>query len=199
MAGLGGGRPGRPTVAANPDVWAETAFILTYDENDGSFDHVPPPTAPAGTADEYVDGEPISLGFRVPTVIVSPWTVGGGVFSEVADHTSLILLLDRIFGVEEPNISAWRRQTVSDLTGALGFTRPPFRFTRPAPFPRGNRALSVPATTSKLLAAQQEAAVNPAPTVPVTNTWPVQAGSWGRRGGSPPATKRSTSSQPAEV
>ena len=56
-------------------------FVLIYDENDGLFDHVPPPTAPAGTADEYitVDGaaDPIGLGFRVPCVVVSPWTVGG--------------------------------------------------------------------------------------------------------------------------
>ena len=31
-------------IAANPDVWAKTVFILNYDENDGLFDHVPPPT-----------------------------------------------------------------------------------------------------------------------------------------------------------
>jgi phospholipase C len=154
-------------IAANPDVWAKTVFILTYDENDGSFDHVPPPTAPAGTADEFVDGEPIGLGFRVPTIIVSPWTVGGGVFSDVADHASLILLLEQIFGVEEPNISAWRRRTVSNMTGIFGFDRP-------SPFPQGNRALSVSTTTSNLLIAQHEVAVNPAPTVPTTNTWPVQ-------------------------
>ncbi len=62
-------------IASNPDVWAKTLFILTYDENDGMFDHVPPPTPPAGTTDEFVtlsspggtpgDGLPIGLGFRV--------------------------------------------------------------------------------------------------------------------------------------
>ncbi len=41
-------------IAANPDVWASTVFILNYDENDGLFDHVVPPTGPAGTAGEYV-------------------------------------------------------------------------------------------------------------------------------------------------
>ena len=77
-------RPGREyiaqkldAIASNPDVWAKTLFILTYDENDGMFDHVPPPTPPAGTPDEFVtltspggtpgDGLPIGLGFRVPT------------------------------------------------------------------------------------------------------------------------------------
>jgi phospholipase C len=62
-------------IAANPEVWAKTVFILSYDENDGMFDHVPPPTPPAGTPDEFVfktsntgevgGGLPIGLGFRV--------------------------------------------------------------------------------------------------------------------------------------
>ncbi|HEY2080386.1 MAG TPA: alkaline phosphatase family protein [Streptosporangiaceae bacterium] len=55
-------------IASNPDVWAKTAFILCYDENDGMFDHVPPPVAPAGTPDEFVDGLNIGLGFRTLAV-----------------------------------------------------------------------------------------------------------------------------------
>ncbi len=73
-------------IAANPEVWRKTAFILTYDENDGLFDHVPPPVPPAGTPDEFVGGLPIGGGFRVPTTIVSPWTQGGWVCSENFDH-----------------------------------------------------------------------------------------------------------------
>ena len=53
-------------IASNPDVWAKTLFILCYDENDGLFDHVPPPTAPPGTPAEFVGAEPIGLGFRPP-------------------------------------------------------------------------------------------------------------------------------------
>src|SRR5262249_60004752 len=64
-------------LAANPDVWASTVLILNYDENDGLFDHVVPPTPPTGTPDEYVDGLPIGGGFRVPCVVVSPWRAGG--------------------------------------------------------------------------------------------------------------------------
>ena len=41
-------------IAANPDVWNSTVFILNYDENDGLFDHVAPPTAPPGTPGEYL-------------------------------------------------------------------------------------------------------------------------------------------------
>ena len=53
-------------IAANPDVWAKTVFILNYDENDGIFDHVPPPTPGPGTADEFVYGLPIGAGFACP-------------------------------------------------------------------------------------------------------------------------------------
>jgi phospholipase C len=116
-------------IAANPDVWAKTVFILVYDENDGYFDHVVPPTAPAGTAGEYITASasaeksapgPIGLGFRVPCVIVSPWTVGGYVCHDTFDHTSVTRLLELVTGVANPNITAWRRQAVGDFTTALG-------------------------------------------------------------------------------
>ncbi|HEV7973509.1 alkaline phosphatase family protein [Amycolatopsis sp.] len=147
-------------IAANPDVWAKTAFILTYDENDGYFDHVLPPTPPAGTPDEFIGGVPIGLGFRVPTIIVSPWTAGGYVNSNTFDHSSLILLLEQRFGVREPHISDWRRKTVGDMTAA-------FRFDKPrAKFPTDNAQLKYPATVTKLRAAQVQVRDNPAPGVP---------------------------------
>ena len=149
-------------IASNPDVWAKTAFILCYDENDGMFDHVPPPVAPAGTADEFVDGTNIGLGFRTPTTIVSPWTAGGFVCSEVFDHTSLIRFIEARFGVHEPNISAWRRQTCGDLTSA-------FRFgAAPSGYP-GNGELGLPVTESRLLRAQAQVNDNPFPVPPTVN------------------------------
>ncbi|MFC0039728.1 alkaline phosphatase family protein [Actinomadura rayongensis] len=108
-------------IASNPDVWAKTVFILTYDENDGLFDHVPPPTPPDGTPDEFIGGLPIGGGFRVPCVIVSPWTRGGWVASEKFDHTSPLRFLERLTGVAIPNLTAWRRRTFGDLTSAFGF------------------------------------------------------------------------------
>jgi phospholipase C len=114
--------------AAHPKVWAKTAFILTYDEDGGYFDHVPPPTPPPGTPDEFVGGLPIGLGFRVPTVVCSPWTRGGYVCSVTYDHTSLIRFLERRFGVMEPNISAWRRKTVGDLWECFDFAAPDYSF-----------------------------------------------------------------------
>ncbi len=106
-----------------------------YDENDGFFDHVAPPTPPAGTAGEYlttnplpplafgIDG-PIGLGFRVPMLVVSPFSRGGYVCSDTFDHTSQMRFLETRFGVKAPNISAWRRSVTGDLTSTLHVTTP---------------------------------------------------------------------------
>jgi phospholipase C len=55
-------------LAAYPAVFNSTALFLNYDENDGFFDHVPPP------GEFILGGTPIGLGYRVPMVVVSPWT-----------------------------------------------------------------------------------------------------------------------------
>ena len=123
-------------LTANPALWAKTVFFITYDENGGFFDHVPPVTAPAGTPGEYItvpsvpdanaDGSPpisgpIGLGFRVPMIVVSPFSRGGLVSSDVFDHTSVLRFLETLFGAEVPNLSAWRRAAVGDMTSAFNF------------------------------------------------------------------------------
>jgi phospholipase C len=158
-------------IAANPDVWAKTVFILTYDENDGYFDHVLPPTAPAGTPGEYITAStytethapgPIGLGFRVPCIIVSPWTVGGFVCHDTFDHTSVTRLLELVTGVVNPNISTWRRQTVGDFTTALGR------------FPSG-RFPRLPGTKQQLELAEQQVLQFQLPPYPgADQTPPVQ-------------------------
>ena len=111
-------------LASNPAVFNSTVFILTYDEHGGFFDHVPPPAPPPGTTNEFAGGRPIGLGVRVPMILVSPWTRGGRVCSQVFDHTSIIRFLETWTGVQEPNISAWRRQVCGDLTSAFDFAHP---------------------------------------------------------------------------
>jgi phospholipase C len=143
-------------IAANPEVWAKTVFILNYDENDGLFDHVPPPVPPPGTANEFVDGLPIGAGFRVPCIIVSPWTAGGWVCSEPFDHTSVLRFLEKFTGVREPNISDWRRQTFGDLTSA-------FRFNEEAAPPA-----VLPDTSGPLTEARFQAENLPKPVPPVS-------------------------------
>lgn len=113
----------------NPEVWKKTIFILTYDENDGYFDHIPPFVAPHSgkpatgkasdgidTAVEYVTAEqeklrngfpvpfegesPVGLGYRVPLIVASPWTRGGFVNSEVFDHTSHLRFLENFLSAK---------------------------------------------------------------------------------------------------
>jgi phospholipase C len=153
-------------IASNPDVFAKTVFILIYDENDGLFDHVTPPTAPAGTAGEYITvdkvSDPIGLGFRVPCIVVSPWTVGGFVCHDTFDHTSVNRLLELVTGVVNPNITQWRRQTVGDFTSALGSV-PNGRFPR------------LPGTKAELEAAENEVIQFQLPPIPgASQTFPVQ-------------------------
>ncbi|WAU83887.1 phospholipase C, phosphocholine-specific [Streptomyces sp. Qhu-G9] len=134
-------------LTSDPKVWAKTALFITYDENDGFFDHVVPPLPP-GSADRgrsTVDvgpdlfagsatnvAGPYGLGPRVPMLVVSPWSKGGYVCSETLDHTSIVRFMERRFGVEEPNISPWRRAVCGDLTGAFDFSR---KDSRPADLP----------------------------------------------------------------
>ncbi|WP_042422940.1 phosphocholine-specific phospholipase C [Streptacidiphilus anmyonensis] len=124
-------------LTADPEVWSRTALLITYDENDGFFDHVVPPFAPesaaqgASTADisqELYSGSggvsgPYGLGPRVPMLVVSPWSTGGYVCSQTFDHTSIIQFIEQRFGVHEPNISPWRRAVCGDLTAAFDFRR----------------------------------------------------------------------------
>src|SRR5699024_8861021 len=109
-------------LSENPEVWKKTIFIMTYDENDGYYDHVPPFVPPnpqkkkSGVSSKGIDNEieyvtkeeeieegrskgtarsgPIGLGFRVPMIVASPWSKGGKVCSEVFDHTSTLQFLE---------------------------------------------------------------------------------------------------------
>jgi phospholipase C len=146
---------------ANPEVWKKTVFILSYDENGGFFDHVAPPVPPKGTADEFIGDEPIGLGFRVPTLVVSPWSRGGGVCSDVFDHTSTLRFLEQRFGVEVPNLSAWRRSTCGDITTALDFSS----FDASVP--------SLPSTAERMQQVLAGCADLPQPVVPVRQTPPT--------------------------
>jgi phospholipase C len=123
------------TLTADPALWAKTALFVTWDENGGFFDHVAPPAPHRGTAGEFLTVKrlpaaaqgvrgPIGLGFRVPMLVISPYSRGGYVCSDTFDHTSLLRFLETRFGAEVPNLSAWRRRVTGDLTSAFSFGRP---------------------------------------------------------------------------
>ncbi|WP_439534400.1 phosphocholine-specific phospholipase C [Polymorphobacter sp.] len=156
-------------LTANPDVWASTVFFLTFDENDGFFDHVPPPAPPSfnkdGTlagkatfdlAGEYYDGSdgkwtlpeddvtgnirPWGLGPRVPMVVVSPWSKGGWVNSETFDHTGIGRFLEKRFDISVPAISPWHRKMCGDLTSCFDFSMNADRDFPRLPDASGSRA-----------------------------------------------------------
>ncbi|ACQ98072.1 phospholipase C [Burkholderia pseudomallei MSHR338] len=163
-------------LTSNPDVWRKTVLFIMYDENDGFFDHVVPPqpatTRAQGLSTVTVDGEihdvvnpgrggsytadglPYGLGPRVPMTVVSPWTKGGFVCSQVFDHTSVIRFIAARFGIDEPNITPWRRAVCGDLTSAFDF-RTPDATLPPLPDTSGYRSI-----------ADQLCSTKPAPAVP---------------------------------
>ncbi|WP_420106590.1 phosphocholine-specific phospholipase C [Herbaspirillum huttiense] len=185
-------------LTANPEVWSKTVLFIMYDENDGFFDHVVPPQAPTvpGSGKSTVDialerhavvaasqqGKftadqlPYGLGPRVPMFVVSPWSRGGRVNSQVFDHTSVLQFIERRFGVIEPNISPWRRAVCGDLTSTLDFSR---RDTSAPRLPDTTHyladsdlqckrpvAISAPAPGAALSIAPQEAGVRTACALP---------------------------------
>ncbi|MGC1303072.1 MAG: phospholipase C, phosphocholine-specific [Caulobacteraceae bacterium] len=179
-------------LTANPKVWSKTVLLLMFDENDGFFDHVPPSAPPSldkdgaplggstvDTAGEYhtatthseekaerpaLMGRPYGLGPRVPLYVISPWSRGGWVNSEVFDHTSVIRFLEQRFGVMEPNISPWRRAVCGDLTSAFNFRTPNAVFPADLPDTKAvaARAAALPGRATPVTPAQPEVPVQAA-------------------------------------
>jgi len=171
-------------LVSNPKTWSKTVLFIMYDENDGFFDHVAPPVAPAGTPGEYLTVDPlpspaqdvagpIGLGFRVPLLVVSPFSRGGYVCSDTFDHTSQLRFLETRFGVKAPNISAWRRSVTGDLTSTLHLGTPDASVP-PLPVTHGRSEVSV---TSECQASQliELDVTNPVPyPVPANQSMPSQ-------------------------
>jgi len=122
-------------LVSNPAVWAQTVLFVIHDENGGFFDHVPPLTPPPGTEGEWLTGTlpaaaggingPVGMGFRVPALVISPFSRGGYVCSQMFDHTSVLRFIETRFGVDVPNLSPWRRSVTGDMTAALALSKPP--------------------------------------------------------------------------
>ena len=140
-------------LTGRPKTWSRTVVFQTFDENDGIFDHVPPPAPPSYNADGTLaggstlklDGEyfsdperkhlhpedtisgtvrPWGLGPRVPMYVISPWSKGGWVNSQVFDHTSVAQFLERRFAITIPGISPWHRAVCGDLLSTFDFVSP---------------------------------------------------------------------------
>ena len=161
-------------LADHPECWSKTVFLLNYDENDGFFDHVPAPVpalevaqgiSTADVAGESYHGVPVGLGPRVPMLVISPWSAGGRVNSQLFDHTSVIRLLEARFGVYESNISPWRRAVCGDLTSTLDLDGADTHWPR------------LPDTRSEVELADATRNL-PEPSVPLQQRLPVQETGW---------------------
>jgi phospholipase C len=162
-------------LVSHPKIWQKTALFITWDENGGFFDHVPPPVAPKGTAGEFLtvsplpsssnsfagDAEgiagPIGLGFRVPMLVVSPFSTGGLVSSDTFDHTSTLRFLETRFRARVPNLTSWRRKHTGDLTSAFNFAAKPRMKAPVLPKVPGSADVmcAAPASTTQVSYSQQ--------------------------------------------
>jgi phospholipase C len=120
--------------------WSRTVLIVTYDEWGGFFDHVAPPraTAPNGVDPDLVNGKAL-LGFRVPTIVASPFSRGvpddPKVKGMTFDHTSILKLIEWRFGLD-PLTARDASLDVQNLARILKFKHPEATVpTLPAPDP----------------------------------------------------------------
>ncbi len=86
-------------IAAHPDIWSQSAIIITYDESDGFYDHVPPRILSYGP-----DKLPLARGVRVPLLLISPFARAGAVSHAEGDHNAVIETINAIFGL--PDLSS---------------------------------------------------------------------------------------------
>jgi phospholipase C len=117
--------------------WKHTAFFLTYDEHGGYYDHVPPPRAikPDNIAPIPVPGQaPLvpggfdRYGFRVPTVVVSPWARANYVSNVVQDHTSITAFIEHKWNLPA---MTFRDANAQPMTDYFDFRAPVAPFAEP--------------------------------------------------------------------
>jgi phospholipase C len=137
-------------VARSP-VWSSTVLIVTYDEGGGFCDHVAPPRAdaPNDVDPDLVDDKAL-LGFRVPTIVASPWTRGNPasprVVSDVFDHTSILKLIEWRWGLA-PLTARDASSDVGNLAAALDFGN---KITAVPPLPQVQSPPSSPCSQTTL-------------------------------------------------
>jgi len=164
-------------VQANPSVYAKMAFILNYDEGGQFFDHSWTPNVPLNqptdgistvdTTGEVWDRKQygnwtIGPGFRVPLLVISPWSRGNIVVSETFDHTSVMRMVEERFNVHLPTISPWRRAMMGDIFSAFDFQNPDYSWP------------TLPDTSGYPDQSNTQCSTLPPPEVPAQQSFPTQ-------------------------
>ena len=96
-------------IAANKDIWEKSAIIITYDESDGLYDHVPPRILSYGP-----DGLPLARGIRIPLILISPYARTHAVSHAEGDHNAVIETINAIFGLPALSSLPEERQALAD-------------------------------------------------------------------------------------
>ncbi|EJU00487.1 phosphoesterase-domain-containing protein [Dacryopinax primogenitus] len=127
----------------NSPKYNKTILIISFDETGGWADHVIPFHSPEGTPGEWINNPFTNTstfsgpGFRLPFYAISPYSRGGNVFTEPADHTSQIMFVEKFLAAKgidfkSAEINTWRREHMSDLTAMFDFsTIDPSYYTLP--------------------------------------------------------------------
>jgi phospholipase C len=178
-------------IASNPKIWEHSAIIITYDESDGFYDHVPPRILSYGP-----DGLPLSRGVRVPLILISPYARTHAVSHAEGDHNSVIETINTIFGL--PALASLPDEAQALAAG----NSPEFNKFGPPGFKQkylGPRDINSPITDSLLSGFDPQRLLGTSPPLPasfakipdsVVNTLPHYGGEGCRAIGITPEDKR---------
>ncbi|MEH1769934.1 MAG: alkaline phosphatase family protein [Nostoc sp.] len=178
-------------IASNPKIWQQSAIIITYDESDGFYDHVPPRILSYGP-----DGLPLSRGVRVPLILISPYARTHAVSHVEGDHNSVIETINTIFGL--PALASLPDEAQALAAG----NSPEFNKFGPPGFHQkylGPRDINSPITDSLLSGFDPKRLLGVSPPLPasfakipdsVVNTLPHYGGEGCRAIGITPEDKR---------
>jgi phospholipase C len=129
-------------VAGRPEIWSQSAIVITYDESDGYYDHVPPRILSYDP-----DGLPLARGNRVPLIVISPFARAHAVSHAEGDHNAVIETIEAIFDL--PPLASLPEERAALLAGEDPKFNGPNGFTQ---HHLGPRDLNTPETDDLLSA-----------------------------------------------
>ena len=147
-------------IASNKELWKQSAIVITYDESDGFYDHVPPRILSYGP-----DGLPLSRGIRIPLIVISPYSRTHIVSHVEGDHNAIIETINAIFSL--PSLATLPDEQQALATG----NSPDFNKFGPAGFEQkylGPRDINSPISASLLSAFDPKRLVGVSPMLPAS-------------------------------
>jgi len=103
-------------IAASP-YWSQSAIIITWDDSEGDYDHVPPPVMASGP-----DKSIISFGPRVPLIVISPFAKLNHISHDQGSQSSVVKFIDTVFGL--PPLATLPDELLGRYLGMAQFGQP---------------------------------------------------------------------------